>query len=45
MMNAAIKLVGAIVMATTASLAFAQHGAEARNVALVGFNDLQARSA
>src|SRR4030095_7243932 len=45
MIKAAFKLVGTIVIAMSASLAFAQHGAEAKNIALVGFNDLQARSA
>src|SRR5947209_4464809 len=35
----------AIALGMTAPAAFAQHGAEANNMELVGFNDLQARSA
>jgi hypothetical protein len=45
MISATFRLVGAIVLAASAPMAFAQHGAEAKNIALVGFNDLQARSA
>ncbi len=35
----------AIALTTAPPAAFAQHGAEAKNIELVGFNDLQARSA
>ena len=35
----------AIALVVTAPAALAQHGAEAKNIELVGSNDLQARSA
>jgi hypothetical protein len=38
-------LIGVLVLATFAPAAFAQNAADAKNMELVGFNDLQARSA
>ena len=40
-----LHIVGAIALAAIAPTAFAQHGAEAKNMELIGSNDLQARSA
>src|SRR6266550_303146 len=45
MIDKVFKLLGVITIAALATTAFAQHGAEANNIELVGYHDLQARSA